>query len=130
MNNDIGAGSVSNIVYEWKKGLDNSEYESIRELAVFSKREAMTPSEVAANVRLNNYIQKLGANLEQMQLLIANIAKSQQPQKLIDTTNQIAELSTSIPLDRIPDHIKQQQDELQRLEKEIQKWRDFRAEKC
>ena len=32
-NNKIGTGTVSNIINEWKKGLDNSEYESIRELA-------------------------------------------------------------------------------------------------
>jgi len=56
-NNKIGAGTVSNIVNEWKKGLDNSEYESIRELAVFSKKEAMPQSGLATNVRLNNYIQ-------------------------------------------------------------------------
>jgi len=42
-----------------------SEYESIRELAVFSKKEAMHLSDVATNVRLNNYIQKSGANLEE-----------------------------------------------------------------
>ena len=31
--NKVGAGTVSNIINEWKKGVDNSEYESIRELA-------------------------------------------------------------------------------------------------
>jgi len=119
-NNKIGAGTVSNIVNEWKKGLDNSEYESIRELAVFSKKEAMPQSGLATNVRLNNYIQKLGANLEQIESFISNIASSQDPQKLIDTANQIAQMTT-IPLDKIPDNIKQQQDELQKLKEEIEK---------
>ena len=98
------------------------EYESIRELAVFSKKEAMTLSDVAANVRLNNYIQKLGANLEQIESFIANIANSQDPQKLIDTASQIAQLSTSesIPLDRMADYIKQQKEEKQRLQEKIQ----------
>src|SRR5690242_18598903 len=93
--NKISAGTVSNIINEWKKGLDNSEYESIRELAVLSKKEATTLSDVAAHVRLNNYIQKSGANLEQTESLISNIAKSQEPQKLIDTAIQVAQLSTS-----------------------------------
>jgi hypothetical protein len=68
--NKIGAGTVSNIINEWKKGLDNSEYESIRELAAFSKKEAMTLSDMAENVRLNNYIRKLGADLEKIDHLL------------------------------------------------------------
>jgi hypothetical protein len=120
--NKIGAGTVSNIINEWKKGLDNSEYESIRELAVLSKKEAMTLSDVAANVRLNNYIQKLGANVEQIESFIANIANSQDPQKLVDTANQVAQISTSesIHLDMMADYIKQQKEDKQRLEEEIQ----------
>ena len=72
---------------------------------------------MAENVRLNNYIQKLGANLEQMESLIGYIANSHEPQKLIDTANQIVQISTleSIPLDRITDYIKQQKEENQRL---------------
>ena len=33
--NGIGAGTVSNIVDEWKKRVQDSDYESIRELSVF-----------------------------------------------------------------------------------------------
>ena len=121
-NNKIGTGTVSNIINEWKKGLDNSEYESIRELAVFSKRQAMTLSDVVAHVRLNNYIQKSGANSEQMESLITNIANSQEPQKLVDTANQIAQISAteSIPFDKMADYIEQQKEEKQRLQEEIQ----------
>jgi hypothetical protein len=120
--NKIGAGTVSNIINEWKKGVDDSEYESIRELAVFSNKEAMTLSDMAENVRLNNYIRKSGVNLEQIESLIANIANSQEPQKLVDIANQIAQMSTSesIPLNKMTDYIKQQKEEKQRLEKEIQ----------
>jgi transposase len=38
-NNKIGAGTVSNIVNEWRKGIEGSEFNSIRELAIFSKKE-------------------------------------------------------------------------------------------
>jgi hypothetical protein len=120
--NKIGAGTVSNIINDWKKGLDNSEYESIRELAVFSKKEAMTLSDMAENVRLNNYIRKSGADSQQIESFVANIANSHEPQKLIDTANQIAQISTSesIPLDRIVDYISQQMEKKQRLQEEIQ----------
>jgi hypothetical protein len=37
-DNKIGAGTVSNIINELKKGVKDSEYESIKGLAVFSKK--------------------------------------------------------------------------------------------
>jgi hypothetical protein len=36
-NNEIGPGTVSNIINEWKEGVDSIEYELIRELALFSE---------------------------------------------------------------------------------------------
>jgi len=30
----VGAGTVTNIINEWKKGVEISEYEAVRELAV------------------------------------------------------------------------------------------------
>jgi hypothetical protein len=82
----------------------------------------MTLSDMAEHVRLNNYIRKLGADLEQIESLVSNIANSYEPQKLIDTANQIAQISTSesIPLDLMADYIRQQKEDKQRLEDEIQ----------
>ena len=40
-DNDIGKGTVSSIVNDWKKGLEDSEYESVRELAVQSKKQGI-----------------------------------------------------------------------------------------
>lgn len=104
-NNKIGAGTVSNILNEWKRGLDNTEYDSIRELSVSLKGEGITLKDLAPLVRLNNYINKLGADIGQIESFIANVASSQEPQKVIDTANEIAQ-TASIPLDKIPDHIK------------------------
>jgi hypothetical protein len=56
-DNGIGAGTVSNIINEWKKGIKDSDYESIMELAVFSKREGLNLSELASRFRLYNYYQ-------------------------------------------------------------------------
>jgi hypothetical protein len=38
VDNDIGAGTVSNIINDWKKGVEDSEYNSLRELAVSLKK--------------------------------------------------------------------------------------------
>jgi hypothetical protein len=61
--NKIGVGTVSNVINEWKKGIDSKDYDSIRELSVFLKGEGMKFNDLAPLVRLNNYIKKLGADL-------------------------------------------------------------------
>ena len=48
-DNDIGAGTVSNIINEWKKGVEDSDYDSVRELAVYSKKEGLGLSELASS---------------------------------------------------------------------------------
>ena len=56
-DNGIGAGTVSNIIDEWKKGVQDSDYESIRELSVFCNRQGITLNALASCIRLNNYIE-------------------------------------------------------------------------
>jgi hypothetical protein len=56
-DNGIGAGTVSNIIDEWKKGVQDSDYESIREISVFCKKQGITLNALASCMRLNNYIQ-------------------------------------------------------------------------
>jgi hypothetical protein len=119
-DNHIGAGTVSNIINEWKKGIEDSNYDSVRELAVYSKKEGFDLSRLATSIRLNNYIQKLGANQDQIESFIANLVNSQEPDKLIDDANQVAQLSRSesIPLVDLEAHVKHKEEETQRLEEE------------
>ena len=70
-------------------------------MAIWSKKEGLVLTEVVTHVRLSNYIKKLGANFEQVEYCIKNIADSKNPQKLLDTAIQIAQLSTSIRLDKM-----------------------------
>ena len=49
-DNGIGAGTVSNIINEWKKGVEDSDYDSLRELAVYSKKEGFGLSDIASSV--------------------------------------------------------------------------------
>jgi hypothetical protein len=124
-DNDIGAGTVSNIINEWKRGIENSEYQSIRELAVFSKKQGLDFCELASRFRLYNYINKVAANEEQIESFIVNYmngANSLPPEKIIDLTNQLFDIakSESIPPAEIPGHINQKLGEKQRLEEKIQ----------
>ena len=72
IDNDIGEGTVSGIVNDWKKGLEDSEYESVRELAVQSKKQGIALSDLASHFRLYNIIKKSGANEDQIESFISN----------------------------------------------------------
>src|SRR5215469_2073052 len=107
-DNGIGTGTVSNIIDEWKKRVQDSDYESIRELSIFCKKQGMTLNALASCIRINNYIQSLGANANESTLesLIANLANypDGDPAKLIEAAAQISE--SGIPLEKLEEHVK------------------------
>src|SRR5436190_24347840 len=87
----IGTGSVSNIVNEWTKGLDESDLEWIRELAVQLKKEGTTLAEFAYICRRHNYFKKLGADEDQIEFLIVNLldgVKSVPQEKIAGLVNE------------------------------------------
>jgi hypothetical protein len=120
-DNDIGAGTVSNIIDEWKKGVQDSDYESIRELSVFCKKQGITLNALASCIKLNNYIQGLGANENESTLesLIANMGNypGRDPAKLIEAAAQISE--SGIPLEKLGEHVKALMAERETLQREI-----------
>jgi hypothetical protein len=44
-DNDIGSGTVSNIINEWKRGIKDSDYDSVRELTVPLKKQRISLSD-------------------------------------------------------------------------------------
>src|SRR5215467_3360544 len=117
----IGAGTVSNIIDEWKKRVQDSDYESIRELSVFYKKQGITLNVLASCIRVNNYIQSLGANANQSTLesLIANLADypDRDPAKLIEAASQISE--SDISLEKLEEHVNALKSEKETLQREI-----------
>jgi hypothetical protein len=59
VDNKIGAGIVSNIISEWKKGLESKDYDSIRDLSTFLGKQSVTHNDLVTLVRLNSYVKKL-----------------------------------------------------------------------
>src|SRR5207249_11641003 len=72
IDNSIGEGTVSGIVNDWKRGLEDSEYESVRGLAIQSKKQGIDLNELASRFRLYNLIKKSGANEDQIESYISN----------------------------------------------------------
>jgi hypothetical protein len=120
-DNGIGTGTVSNIIDEWKKRVQDSDYESIRELSVFCKKQGITLNTLASCMRLNNYIESLGTNANESTLesLIANLANypDRDPAKFIEAAAQISE--SDIPLEKLEDHVKSLMAEKETLERDI-----------
>jgi hypothetical protein len=126
IDNDIGEGTVSGIVNEWKRGLESSEYESVRELAVHSKKQVIALSDLASQLRLYNFIKKSGANEDQIESFISNCISGAgvevlPPEKIVDLINQLFNISKSesIPLEQIPDYIQQKLQQKLILEEQI-----------
>jgi hypothetical protein len=98
--------------------VQDSDYESIRELSVFCKKQGMTLNALASCIRLNN-IQSLGANESTLESLIASLANypDRDPAKLIEAAAQISE--SGIPLEKLEDHVNALKSEKETLQREI-----------
>ena len=84
-DNGIGTGTVSNILDEWKRAVQCSDYESVRELAVYCKKEG-----------INLALEIISNNLERVDQFIARCANSQDPEKLLDVLEKVGHID--VPL--------------------------------
>jgi len=130
IKNLVGAGTVSNIISQFKSGLENYDYKSIRELAVQLKKEGLTYAQISSVHRRHNYIEKMGANDEEVESLIANLldsTKSIPIEKTANMVNQLYDLSKSesIPPAEVHAYINKKIEEKKRLEEEVQKLREI-----
>jgi hypothetical protein len=126
IDNSIGEGTVSGIINDLKRGLEDSEYESVRELAVQSKKQGIDLNELPSRFRLYNLIEKSGANEDQIESFISNCTsgagvEALSAEKIVDILNQLFNISKSetIPLEHVPDYIRQKLEEKQKLEEQI-----------
>jgi hypothetical protein len=122
IDNNIGSGTVSSIVNNYKIGLDNSEFDSARELALQAKKQGLNLSDLASHFRLFNYLVKSGAAEEEVESFITNVNSGYIPLgKAIELVNQIYEISKSesVPPDQLPDYVKQKLEEKQKIDEQI-----------
>jgi hypothetical protein len=121
-HNNIGAGTVSSIVADYKVGLDELDFGSIRQLAVEARQHSLNFSDLAAHARLYNYFIKSGAAEDKVESFITKISSNDlTPEKVIELVYQIYEISKSesVPLDQVPGYIKEKLEAKQKIEEEI-----------
>src|ERR687888_2776828 len=122
VDNNIGEGTVANIVDDYKIGLDNLDFSSFRELMLEAKKRGMTPRDLASHFRLYNFFRGSGAAEQEVESFITNVNSGYIPLgKAIELVNQIYEISKSesVPPDQPPNYIKQKLEEKQRIDEEI-----------
>jgi hypothetical protein len=76
----IGAGTVSNIISEFKIGLEELDFDSIRQLALEIRKQQLNWSDLGSHFRLYNFI-KSGASEEKIESFITNISSNDVPPK-------------------------------------------------
>jgi hypothetical protein len=120
--NNIGAGTVTSIISNYKVGVDNSEFDSVRELSVELRKQGLNFSDLSSNVRLYNYLVKSGAAEDKIESFIANVSSSDiPPEKVVEYVNQLHDISKeeSIPLEEVPSYIEKKLEEKKKIDEEI-----------
>jgi hypothetical protein len=95
-DNGVGTGTVTNIIEEWKRGMQGSDYESVRELSVHCRKEGVNLGDLMSALRIKNYIRQIDADEERVEQVIAKCAASQDPQKLVDVLDKIRHIDVGL----------------------------------
>src|ERR671938_1100320 len=104
-DNDIGAGTISIIVDDYKAGLDNFDLDSFRELTLEAKKRGLTSSDLASFFRTYNFFRGSGAKENEIESFITNINSGYiTPGKAIELVNRVYDISKSesVSPDQLP----------------------------
>jgi hypothetical protein len=107
-HNAIGTGTFSSIIANYKAGLEELEFDSIRQLAVEARQQSWNLSELASHARLYNYFVKSGAAEDKVESFITKVSSGDaSPENVVELVYQLHEISKTqaIPLDQVPGYI-------------------------
>ena len=121
----MSAGTVTNIISEWKEGIGIPTADTLRILATELKRLNINALQCARGFNLLNIINNLGAQEEvDIESFLTQIyklctSKNISSEVIVNITQQITALGGTIPFSQIPKYMQQKIEEKQRLEQEI-----------
>jgi hypothetical protein len=121
--NNIGAGTVSSIVANYKVGLESLDFDSIRQLALEIRKQGLNWSDLASHFRLYNYFIKSGAAEDRVESFITNVGTGDiSNEKVIELVYQLDEISKSesIPLDQVSGYVREKLEQKQKIDDDIQ----------
>jgi len=123
-DNDIGAGTVTAIIKDAKQ--DIPDIDLLREVALVLKKYDLDLSVFAPSIRIKNKLDEMGLNEDQVETLIDNgnihcFKRGLTGEKYFNIVDKVCALRDNLemPLDELPNHIMQQELELEKVEREI-----------
>jgi hypothetical protein len=122
LENNIGSGTVTSIVSNYKIGLENLDLDSIRNLAAEAKKQGLSLHELAAHFRLYNFFRESGVSEDEIESFVAKVHSSNlPPEQVVQYMNQFYDVSKeeSIPPDQVSSYVMQKFEEKRKLEDEI-----------
>jgi hypothetical protein len=125
----MSAGTVTNIISEWKEGIGIPTADTLRILATELKRLNINALQCARGFNLLNIINNLGAQEVDIESFLTQIyklctSKNISSEAIVNITQQITALGGTIPFSQIPKYMQQKIEEKQRLEQEIRTLRE------
>jgi FtsZ-binding cell division protein ZapB len=126
----LSAGTVTNLVNEWRQALGLVAADELRDLAITLKKVGITPTQCAVGFRVAMIMSRIGVKEDNIEPFITDIYNrckdlGMSPDTIADHLKDLIEFSkTTVPLSQIPSYIKQKEDEKTKLEKEIQKLKE------
>jgi hypothetical protein len=120
----IGAGTVSEIVKDYRD--NDSDFDRIREYVLSLIKNGKNVAQLVSANRLDNRLEKLHVSPEQIELFLDNLGefcfkRRLLPEQFVKNVNEVSELSSKsrIPIEALPDHIREKQNEVSSLGWEI-----------
>jgi hypothetical protein len=128
----LGAGTVSNIISQWKEEIGIPTANTLRDLATELKRLNINALQCANGCRLLNIVNKLGAQETNIESFITQIyrlctSKNIPPEVIVKVSAQLAALDETIHVSQIPEYIQKKIEEKQHLEQEIKRLRETKV---
>jgi hypothetical protein len=128
----IGAGTVTNIISQWKEKIGIPTADTLRELATELKRLNINALQCANGYRLLNMIKTLGTQEENIEPFLTQIynlciSKNIAPELIVNVSQLVLALDDTIPLSEIPEYMQQKVKEKLTLEQELRTLRETKA---
>jgi hypothetical protein len=124
-DNGLSAGSVTNIVNEWRTALGFPTADTLRQLAVTLRRLGITAAQCALGFRVARLMLKIGVREESFESFISDVYNrckdiGLSPQNIASHLVDLLEFSKTVPLSKISDYVKEKTNEKEKLDDKIE----------
>lgn len=124
VEHNISAGTVSNIIQEWRIKIGYNDADSLRDLGIGIKKAEISPQHCVSGLRILNLVNQFGMDEEHVQDFLNKIYRECQAQRIHPSDlARLAKVINAFPeiksIKEIPRHVKERSREKIKLDREI-----------